>query len=1135
MSANRFLSLLCVLVAAIGLSSCGSSGSSNSNPISVSASASSSTVDGTDSVTVTASVTNDKNSAGVTWTVSGGGTLGGSTTTSTTYTAPAATASSQTITVTATSVADSTKSSSVTLTVPAAPSITTSTLAGATVGTAYSASLAASGGISPYTYAVSSGTLPAGLSLSSAGAITGTPTASGVGTANVTFKVTDSGKATALTATQQLSIAVTAAPAITFTTTTLAFGTTNAAYSASVSATGGAGALTYSLATGSSLPAGLSLSTAGAITGTPTAKGTSNFTVQAADAFGDSATQALTLTVYDALALPATQAGLPGTGNVSSAYSGTIVASGGSGSYGWQVTGLSDALTSDATGNTTSTLTISGTPTAQATVTFNVKLTDTVTNQSVTQSGYSITVGPSLVLALPASNPSTLPEAIINTAYTGTISASGGVAPFTWTISGFAVGSGGLNLGNGMTATASGNTLTVSGTPTATSTVTLTNVQITDSASATASGTYTIAVSNPPSPVSGSITLNNGCGGSTPASGITVTINTTPAQTTTTDANGNYSFASVLDGSYTITPSITGGNSLFLPATQNITVAGAAVAGENFNASIGYSVSGSVSYTGADSGPIYLNLVSSNCPSSSLGTSISSSAVKTGGAFTINGVPPGSYTLYATLDNLGQGARNETNPTANTAVTVSAANVTGVSITPADPTVTVPADSPTLKAISATDSGVAISYKPAIDSNGVEEAQYYTIQYATDQGFTTPTNVKMLAIGKGSDVWIINSNLSGVSLTNGTAYYFRARAETSAGAGPWILWSSGGVAQSVTIGAPTGFNTVAGAVTIPADITPTGPLYVGFYDQSSNNVYATAIPAASLSNSTPNTFSVSVPTGTTYIFFAILDQNNDGLVDAGDVTNILGNNNQTLVAISGALSNQNLTLPDVNSTAAVYTQYYNNTSWNGTAEVNTAGYNLSFNARQGNKLPIAVELTAASNPDVLTPVDLGNLCQNCGNVQFNYFAGIGSTVPNVGDTYTFKVTYSDGTSENVQGEVTGVIPGNIAPSSFYPIRSNPGDIYPTFNWYDWPATSAYTFYFQVTDNNGNVIWQIPSANSNSTGFSSAITTITWPTDPTDPTNAPTVTGLTTGDVYNWSVTTQDPNGNTAQTTWYLLP
>lgn len=57
--------------------------------------------------------------------------------------------------------------------------ITTSSLPGGTVGSAYSATLTASGGTPPYSWSVVSGQLPAGLTLSNSGVISGTPSASG--------------------------------------------------------------------------------------------------------------------------------------------------------------------------------------------------------------------------------------------------------------------------------------------------------------------------------------------------------------------------------------------------------------------------------------------------------------------------------------------------------------------------------------------------------------------------------------------------------------------------------------------------------------------------------------------------------------------------------------------------------------------------------------------------------------------------------------------------------------------------------------------------------------------------------------------------------------------------------------------
>ncbi len=90
--------------------------------------------------------------------------------------------------------------------VPAPLAISTTTLPAGTVGTAYSTTLAATGGVPPYTWSASG--LPGGLSLSSAGTISGTPTASGSFSASITVLDSTNAKASA-----SLTIAVAAAPA----------------------------------------------------------------------------------------------------------------------------------------------------------------------------------------------------------------------------------------------------------------------------------------------------------------------------------------------------------------------------------------------------------------------------------------------------------------------------------------------------------------------------------------------------------------------------------------------------------------------------------------------------------------------------------------------------------------------------------------------------------------------------------------------------------------------------------------------------------------------------------------------------------------------------------------------------------
>jgi hypothetical protein len=95
--------------------------------------------------------------------------------------------------------------------------VTTTSLADGSVGSAYSESLTATGGTTPYTWTVSVGTLPAGLSLGADGVISGTPATAG--TSSFTVSVSDSATPAA-TATKALSLAVsaTAVPTVSFAT-----------------------------------------------------------------------------------------------------------------------------------------------------------------------------------------------------------------------------------------------------------------------------------------------------------------------------------------------------------------------------------------------------------------------------------------------------------------------------------------------------------------------------------------------------------------------------------------------------------------------------------------------------------------------------------------------------------------------------------------------------------------------------------------------------------------------------------------------------------------------------------------------------------------------------------------------------
>ncbi len=145
-----------------------------------------------------ATVENASNGQGVTWTLTGAGSLTSETGTSATYVAPTGTGTeivngSTTALITATSVANPAQLASVALIVLGTPLIDPTTLFPANVNVAYQSPVSASGGDAPFTWVVLSGALPPGLALNgsttSATYIEGTPTTAG--TYTFTLQATD--------------------------------------------------------------------------------------------------------------------------------------------------------------------------------------------------------------------------------------------------------------------------------------------------------------------------------------------------------------------------------------------------------------------------------------------------------------------------------------------------------------------------------------------------------------------------------------------------------------------------------------------------------------------------------------------------------------------------------------------------------------------------------------------------------------------------------------------------------------------------------------------------------------------------------------------------------------------------------
>jgi hypothetical protein len=323
-----------------------------------------------------------------------------------------------------------TASASLSLTINAAVTITTTSLPGGIAGAAYGpVQVNATGGSGSYSFAATG--LPSNLTMSASGAISGTPGAAGGSTVNIT--VTD----TTTHQTASTSLSLTINPAVSMTTTSLPNGIAQVVYGpVQVHATGGSGSYSFA-ATG--LPANLTMSAGGAISGTPSAAGSSTVSITVTDtSTHQTAITNLSLTINPAVSITSTSLAV---GIVGAAYGPVRVnATGGSGMYSFSATGLPSNLTMSTAG------TISGTPAAAGSTSVTVTVTDTTTQQTASFT-FSLTINPAVSITT-----TSLPSGTVGTPYSVQVFATGGSGSYTF--SGSNIPSGlGINISGALAGT----------------------------------------------------------------------------------------------------------------------------------------------------------------------------------------------------------------------------------------------------------------------------------------------------------------------------------------------------------------------------------------------------------------------------------------------------------------------------------------------------------------------------------------------------------------------------------------------------------------------------------------------------------------------------------------------------------
>jgi VCBS repeat-containing protein len=374
--------------------------------------------------------------------------------------------------------------------------ITPSTLQSGAVGTVYPpVSFAQAGGVGAITWA--SGTLPPGMSLSSAGILSGTPTAPG--SFNITIRTTDANSCPGV-ATPTLVVAcpaITITPPTTIAPNTLPSGVAGVLYTAMTFAqSGGVAPIAWSVSAGA-VPGGMTFSSAGVLSGTPAVTGVSfAFTVKATDANGCSGVQTVSLAVNPKCPpITISPTALP-SGTAGAAYPAiSFTQTGGAAPVTWASGALPPGMAFSTAG------VLSGTP--AATGVFNITVTATDANGCSATLAVPLGIGvicPSIIIA-----PVSLAAGISGVAYTAVnLSESGGVGAVTWTLVSPALPAGMSLSGAGV----------LSGTPAQTGTFPFT-VKATDGNGCFGTANLSITV-NPKCPsisITAPLTLTDGTGG----------------------------------------------------------------------------------------------------------------------------------------------------------------------------------------------------------------------------------------------------------------------------------------------------------------------------------------------------------------------------------------------------------------------------------------------------------------------------------------------------------------------------------------------------------------------------------------------------------------------------------------------
>ncbi|MDA3897281.1 MAG: putative Ig domain-containing protein [Desulfobacteraceae bacterium] len=444
-------------------------------------------------------------------------------------------------------------------------SITTGAIPDAAKGEFYNVTLEAAGGIKPYTWRKISGTLPDGLSFSSAGTISGTP--QNRQSYEFTVEVSD---ADSPAQTDQRTYTIEVLDELYIYTISLKNGRIDEAFTDTVQAALGTPPYSWRLKSGT-LPPGLDLNGSpdtATIEGMPTQAGTYEFTLAVTDSGNPvkTAMQSYTVKIYGEMTIDTVKIRSAGRGET---YSEDILVSGGEPPYTWSIVSgnLPPGLKlNSTTGHLSGTTHMVGTES----VTFTVRVTDSGNPYAAKEKELVMYVIEPLAI-----NTTNIQAAMQKAPYEADITGAGGISPYQWTVP-----SGTLPEG----LTMDPDTGTISGSPDLCGTFDFA-VQLTDASPVpeTTVRQYQLEV-----------ICCTGCfviaGNVADMPDVTVRLTGDKNTQTTTDASGYYTFENLDNGSYTIT--LFSEETIFLTDFQIVTINNRDVLGVDFLLSANFDIDG---------------------------------------------------------------------------------------------------------------------------------------------------------------------------------------------------------------------------------------------------------------------------------------------------------------------------------------------------------------------------------------------------------------------------------------------------------------------------------------------------------------------------------------------------------------